>query len=1067
MAWLAAGLVAFPAAAQTVSPQLSNDIDWRLIGPSRAGRAVTVGGVPGDAATFYFGSVDGGIWKTTDAGTVWKPIFDKQPIASIGALAVSPSNPGIIYAGTRESDIRSDLASGNGVYRSTDAGKTWQHLGLDQTRQIAKIVIDPTNPDIVYVGALGHAYGPNPERGVYKSIDGGTTWQLVLYKSPDNGVVDLAIAAAAPRILFASLWNAHRPAWSTYAPIAGPGSGIYRSTDAGESWQECAERGLPGAPWGRSGVAVSSDGRRVSALVEAAKSGLYVSKDGGTNWSLANADPRLTSRAWYFNRITIDPEYADVIYVPNVALMGSRDGGKSVFVVRGTPGGDDYHELWVDPKDSSRLLLATVQGTTISLDQGATWSTWYNQPTAQMYHVTTDNEFPYTVYGSQRDSGGSAEPSRTDHGQISARDWFPARGSESGYVAVDPKNAQILYVSGGYGTVVRFDRHRSLSQDITPWPIPVFGSDIATRKYRDPWTTPLIFPGRFAGALSRHTVRDAHYRRRPALDRDKSRPDRLNCRAPRDCRPGREPAAASQHNAVDIIGKHDGPTVENAVQRVYGSLSTVAPSYLEKNVIRAGSDTGVISLTRDGGKSWADVTPPAVRAPGKSWSRVSLIDPSHFDPGTAYESVERHRMDDQAPYLYRTRDYGHSWLLFVRGLNAPAFVNAVRADPKQRGLLYAGTGFGIYVSFDDGDYWQPLQLNLPVSSVRDMVVHGDDLVIATHGRSFWILDDMTPLRQASAHAKGNAAFLYRPQVTIRVDNDGFAGTPLPPEEPTAENPPNGAILDYYLPAQAHAVELNIYSADHKLVRHISSGEGGDNERKAQHMDLPIAERWLPVPQRLERFAGMHRFIWNLAWGTSGVAESDEPDDGNGGTPYGPRVAPGQYTVELQVDGNKLPVETMVVVMDPRSTAKPAELQQQFEISYKIFKDSLESRRALAEIGSVQQQLANVKGELATAAATLTTAISAVLTGSHAMGLDQANTELTAALNVAESSDRAVPSQAMADYVEVHAASLANVEKWAALKQGRVAEFNHKLAAHNLSPIAIAEIEREVEYLLTR
>jgi len=430
---IAALLFVLPLAAQTVArtvaPQLFSDMKWRMIGPFRGGRAVAVGGVPGAGNTFYFGSVDGGVWKTTDAGTVWKPVFDNQPVASIGALAVSISNPNVIYVGTGESDIRSDLASGAGVYKSVDGGETWAYAGLRDTRQISKIVLDPTNPDIVYVGALGHAYGPNPERGVYKTTDGGTTWTRTLDKGPHVGVADLAIAVAKPSVLFASLWEAHRPPWSTYAPLVGLDSGIYRSLDGGETWQQCISHGLPEGTWGRTGVAVSADGRRVYALIEAKLSGLYVSNDGGENWTLANADERLTSRAWYFSRITVDPSDANTIYIPNIALLGSVDGGKTITVVRGAPGGDDYHELWVDPQNHDRLVLGTDQGTTISLDRGSSWSTWYNQPTAQIYHVTTDDRFPYAVYGAQQDSGGVAVLSRTDHGRITPRDWFPASSS--------------------------------------------------------------------------------------------------------------------------------------------------------------------------------------------------------------------------------------------------------------------------------------------------------------------------------------------------------------------------------------------------------------------------------------------------------------------------------------------------------------------------------------------------------------------------------------------------------------------------------------------------------------
>jgi photosystem II stability/assembly factor-like uncharacterized protein len=1066
-------LAALPAMAQSVSPQMYSDMEWRLIGPFRAGRVVAVSGVPGDGTTFYFGSVDGGVWKTTNAGTTWKPIFDAEPVASIGALAVAPSNPKVIYVGTGESDIRSDLSSGNGVYKSTDGGDTWQNVGLKDTRQISKIVVDATNSDIVYVGALGHAYGPNDERGVYKSTDGGSTWKRVLNKGPEAGVADLAIAAAKPKLLFASLWNAHRPPWSTYAPLLGSGSGLYRSQDAGESWQQCSGHGLPEGTWGRSGVAVSSDGRRVYAVIEAKKSGLYVSDDGGDNWRLANPDPRLTSRAWYFSRITVDPSDPDVIYVPNVALMGSDDGGKTVHVVRGAPGGDDYHELWVDPKDSSRLILGVDQGTTISLDRGKTWTTWYNQPTAQMYHVTTDDEFPYVVYGAQQDSGGASVFSRTNHGQITPRDWFPASGSESGYMAVDPRDPNILYASGSYGEVARWDRRRSLSQDVSPWPMPVFGTAIDHRKYRDPWTPPLVFSSvdktsLYLGTqyLMKTTDGGLHWAQiSPDLTGSTAK------KADATAAQTGSGAAASGRNSIGDVGNPDLPTPETAIERGYGTLETVAPSYLDKDLIWTGSDTGVISLTRDGGKSWANVTPAGI----KPWSRISLIDPSHFDPAVAYAAVERHRMDDQTPYIYRTRDYGKTWENITSGLMTPSFVRAIREDPKQRGLLYAGTEFGVYVSFDDGGHWQPLQLNLPVTSIRDLVVHGDDLVVATHGRSFWILDDITPLRQAAGHAKIAAPFLYQPETTVRVDADGFPGTPLPPEEPTAENPPDGAILDYYLPAQARDVELRIFDGEHKLVRHVSS----ETANEAKHTSLPIAERWFPEPQRLETPAGMHRFIWNLAWGTSGATESDEPDDGNGDVPRGPRVAPGNYSLELEVDGRKAPPETLVVVKDPRSPASQAELEAQFKVGYKIFADSLESRRALAEMGSVKEQLANgiakeIDGtpDLQRKAAALTASIDALLSGQtpdtgKLMGLDEANTALTAALHVSESSDRTIPTQALELYAQAHDATIARGEEWDRLKKGPLAELNQQLKLQHLAPIAIAEIEQEVYYLMTR
>jgi photosystem II stability/assembly factor-like uncharacterized protein len=1047
------GLSLTPGAAQSVPPELFGGLKWRLIGPFRGGRAVAVAGVPGDAATFYFGGVDGGIWKTTDAGVVWNPIFDSAPVASLGALAVAPSDPKVIYAGTGESDIRSNLASGDGVYKSTDAGQTWQNIGLRDSRQISRIVVDPRNASVVYVGALGHAYGPNDERGVYKSSDGGAHWTKVLFQSPEIGIADLAIATDQPNVLFASTWHTHRPPWSTYAPLDGPGSGIYRSTDAGQSWSRLAGAGLPDGDWGRVGLAVSPDAKRVYALIDdAKKSGLYRSDDGGDTWTLENADPRLTSRAWYFSGITIDPQNADVIYIPNVALYRSEDGGKTVSVVRGAPGGDDYHQIWVDPRNSARMVLATDQGTSVSLNYGKTWSSWYNQPTAQLYHVITDDGFPYVVYGAQQDSGSAAVLSRTDHGQITPRDWFPASGSESGYIAPDPKDPNILYVSGTYGEIARFDLRTSFSQDITPWPFPIWGTEIAARKYRDPWTPVLLFSPfdkttLYLGTQYVMKTRDG------GLHWQAISPD-LTGAAP----PASKPAS-----------KSDGPTtVENARQRGYGVVYTIAPSSLNGSLIWAGSDTGLIHLTQDGGKTWKNVTPPAIG----NWSKISLIEASHFNAGEAYAAVDRHRLDDQAPYIYRTRDFGTTWQSITDGILAPSFVRAVREDPSQEGLLFAGTEFGIYVSFDDGDHWQSLQLNLPMTSVPDVVIHGDDLAIATHGRSFWILDNITPLRQAHEAKVAEGAWLYRPATAMRIDNDGFPGTPLPPEEPTAENPPNGAVIDYYLKSVVRQVKLEVLDGKQNLVRTFSSDDG--KERK--HVPLPIAERWFPEPQVLEKTVGTHRFVWNLAWGGAG-STNENAIEGESGSPPGPRVIPGNYEVRLTVDG-KTWTQPLKISMDPRSAATGQELDQQLKTGQSIFADTLQSRRALAEINSVQKQLSDLQLKLAaehddlkTGAAEAATEMEKILAGtegsSGAMGLEKANSGLASALRVVESSDRAVPAQALEVYQVSSQAMKLGVGEWNQFKKTRLPQLNQKLEQAKMPPVAIAEIEEEVEYLMSR
>ena len=1009
---------------------------------------VAVTGVPGDSRIFYFGAVDGGVWKTTDAGTVWRPIFDKEPVASIGAIAVAPSDPKTIYVGTGESDIRSDLSSGDGVYMSNDGGTTWTHLGLRDTRQISRIVVDPRDPQIVYVGALGHAYSTNEQRGVYKSIDGGAHWTKVLDKGSEIGISDLAICPGDPQLLFAGAWNVHRPPWSTYAAIDGPGGGLYRSQDAGKTWTRL-NNGLPEGEWGRIGVDVAADGKHVYVLIQAKNAGLYRSDDGGDTWTLVNTDPRLTSRAWYFNSITIDPQNPDVIYIPNVALYRSIDGGKTVSIVRGAPGGDDYHQIWIDPKNSDSMVLGTDQGTTVSLDRGETWSTWYNQPTAQLYHVITDNQFPYIVYGAQQDSGSAAVPSRTDHGQIAPRDWFPVGGSESGYIAPDPKDPNIIYLSGSYGTVTRYNRLTGFSQDVTPWPVPTFGSEINKRKYRDPWTPVLIFSPADSTTLylgTQYVMRTVD----GGLNWQTISPD----------------LTGSTQQPGD---KTEGPTtIENAKQRGYGVVFTIAPSALNRNTIWAGSDTGLIHLTRDGGKTWKDVTPAGLTA----WSKITFIEASHFDAAVAYAAVDRSRLDDQTPYLYRTGDYGVTWKPITNGIAPNAFLRGIREDTERKGLLFAGTELGVFVSFDDGRDWQTLQLNLPVTSVRDLTVKGEDLVIATHGRSFWVLDDITPLRQTFDAAKDNAFRLYRPAPAYRIDNDSFTGTPLPPEEPTAENPPVGAIIDYFLKSSAGSVTLEIFDAQQKLVHRFSS----EDRYPEKHALLFIAERWFPKPKVLETNPGMHRFVWDLTWQSSGGAGVDEESEYR--NPRGPKVVPGIYTARLTVDG-KFQTQPLKVIMDPRSPATPQILQHQLRLGQQVFTETLEARRVLAEIASLKKEVTDleqkagdkdspVKSALVDARVEILK-IESTRTDSQGepTGLLDAFADMASALRVIESGDRAAPSQAIAVYEDSNRRVNAAIARWREFKTTKLPQLNQKLIEANLTPIAISEIEQEVQFLISR
>ncbi len=1020
--------------SQTVPPQTFSALQWRFIGPYRGGRVVAVAGIPGDTRAAYFGAVGGGIWTSPNAGISWEPIFDGQPVASIGALAIAPSNPDIIYAGTGESDIRSDLSSGDGVYRSSDGGKSWTNVGLLDSRQISRIVVDPHNPDVVFVAALGHAYGPNEERGVFKSTDGGKSWSKVLYKGPEIGASDLAMASANPNVLFAGMWHAVRPPWSTYAPVEGPGSGLYRSTDSGATWTELTGHGLPDGQWGRVGATVSPDGKRVYALIDAGKkSGLYRSDDGGDNWILANADPRLTSRAWYFNWPSIDPGNPDVVYIPNVAFYRSDDGGKTISIVRGAPGGDDYHDVWVDPKNSGHLILGSDQGTVISLDRGKTWSLWYNQPTAQMYHVTTDNQFPYNVYGAQQDTGSIGIPSRTDHQQITPRDPFLIGGGESGYTVADSSDPNILYATGVYGSAVRFDRRTSLSQNISPWPNESFGTDISGRKYRDTWTPMLTESPIEKGVLymgTQYVLRSSD----GGLKWTQISPDLTGADGPTA---SKAPAGA--------------PTIQNAEQRGYGVVFSIAPSPLDARVIWAGSDTGLLHVTRDGGQSWPTVTPPGL----SGWSKISMIEASHFDPGVAYVAVDRHRLDDYAPHLYRTRDYGKTWQPITNGIASNTFVRAIRQDTQKQTLLFAGTEQGVYVSFDEGDHWQPLQLNLPATSVRDLAVHGDDLAIATHGRGFWILDNITPLRQISNQTAAQQVVLFTPATAVRVDNDGFLGTPLPPETPTAKNPPDGAMIDYYLKDAGREVTLDIFDQNNKLVRHITSAE-----KPPSYPPLPIAERWLPKPSLLETTAGMHRYVWDLRWGGAESEAGGGEEDYR--APHPPRIVPGTYSVKLTVDGKSY-TEPLKVTMDPRSSATPEVLQQQQQLALQIYGEAEQARSALREVDSVSKKLAALKPDVQSKDPDLLSQLNAVQSAVNEIkngtpgspgsisGLSAASSGLASALRVVESGDRPAPSQALEVYHLSANAAKNSLAEWKKLQSGALAQLNQALQAKGLNP----------------
>ena len=910
---LAAAGFAPSARAAAVDPALFQDLRYRLIGPFRGGRVLAVAGVPGEPSHFYFGSVNGGVWETNDAGRTWQPIFDAQPIGSIGALALAPSNPRVLYVGTGEADMRSDIAQGDGMYKSTDGGRTWAHIGLRDTQQIGRVLVHPHDPNLVYVAALGHPYGPNPERGVFRSRDGGRTWQKILFKDDDTGATDLAFEPGRPEVIYAALWQTRRPPWNIYPPSSGPGSGVYKSIDGGDTWKPLAGHGLP-APHGRVGLAVApSAPQRVYAMVDAREGGLYRSDDGGTSFARVGSDPRIWSRGWYFGGVAVHPANADIVYACNVNLYRSDDGGRTFVPTKGAPGGDDYHELWIDPKDPARQILGVDQGAVVTLNGGLTWSSWFNQPTGQFYHVSTDRQFPYWVYGSQQDSGAATVPSRTasQNGINMTHYRETTAGGESDNVAPDPKDPNILFG----GRVSRLDLRTDQTQEVDPT---LAYPDL----HRSIWTMPLVFSSRDPRVL---------YFANQRLFRTEDGGQHWTVISPDLTR-----------EAPEVPKTLDPPTVDDNEQRGprRGVIYAIAPSRMADRDLWVGTDDGLIWRTRDEGGHWDDVTPRDLT----SWSKVGILEASHFDAETAYAAVDRHRLDDAKPYVYRTRDGGKSWQLVAAGIPEGSFVNAVREDPVRRGLLYAGTEKGVYVSFDDGEWWQPLQQNLPVTSVRDLDVHGDDLVVATHGRAFWILDDVSPLRQIDT--KLEASRLFRPAVAVRLRSAGFTGTPLPKDEPMASNPPEGAVIDYVLKEPAQKVTLAIQDAQGGTVDRYSSD---DAVVKVDLARISVAPEWAPSPRVLSKAAGMHRFVWPLRYAlpeTLGGAKS---------LARGLWAPPGRYTVELVIDGTRH-AEPLAVEPDPRVSLSVEAYVQQHALGREIEAASVQVAAAGAEMAGLQKKL---------------------------------------------------------------------------------------------------------------
>ena len=906
--------------AQSIDSKFYNAMQWRMIGPHRGGRTVGAVGVPQQPNVFYIGVNNGGVWKTTDYGRTWIPIVDDQPTGSIGDVAVAPSNPNIIYVGSGEGVQRPDLSVGDGMYKSTDAGKTWIHLGLNDVQQVGGLAIDPTDENRVFVAALGHPYGPNTERGIYRSTDGGNSWQKVLYKDENTGAIQVTIDPNNPQIVFADLWAGRQGPWEN-GEWNGKESGLFKSTDGGTSWKKITG-GLPTTAQGlgRIGFCIApSDSKRMYATVDAgSEGGIYRSDNGGESWKRIQTDGRYWGRGSDFAEVKVDPKNPDIVFSANVVTWKSIDGGKSWSAFRGAPGGDDYHRIWINPENSSIILIASDQGAIITVNGGQTFSSWYNQPTSQFFHVNTDNAFPYNVYGGQQESGSAGVASRGNDGGITFREWHSVGVEEYGYVAPDPLNPDIIYG----GKVSRYDKRTGQVQNVSPEPL-------RSGKVRSIRTAPVLFSPvdnktlYFAGNMLFKTMNGGKSWQviSPDLTRE----------------------TWEIPPSVGIYTKDDFKVMPRR-----GVIYTVAPSYIDINTIWCGTDDGLIHVTKDGGKNWTNVTPPDI----SSWSKISLMDAGHFDVNTAFAAINRIRCDDMHPHIYKTVDGGKTWKEIVHGLPEDP-INVVREDPKRKGLLFAGSERAVYVSFDNGENWQSLRLNMPATSVRDLVIKDDDIVVGTHGRSFWILDNITPLRQINTALTQAAAILYQPQKALRIRWNMNTDTPLPQEEPAGQNPPDGAIIDYFLSDSKKVVTLEILDAKNNLIRKYSSL---DSLMVISPGNIP--PYWMRPQQILSSKPGSHRFTWDMHYTPSNNQASFPMSATFMNTAPGfssPWVMPGVYQVKLTVDGQSFN-QTFEVKMDPRVKTSVADLEKQFDLSFQCYEGRIHCKEIVNDIKNLRVKL---------------------------------------------------------------------------------------------------------------
>ena len=1033
LAILLAG-AAMPATAAPVDPALYSSMHWRLLGPFRAGWAEMIEGVPSKPNTFYFGASGGGVWKTDDAGRTWTSLFDKGGSSAIGAIAIAPSNPDVIYIGGGQPEPRYDVQAGRGVYRTTDGGKTWTDLGLHDTRYIGRIWVSPTDPNTVVVGAVGHFFGPSDARGIFRSTDGGKTWSHPLAPGGFTGVNDVASDPKNPRTLFASTWEARQYPWQSYfTEISGPASGVWRSDDAGAHWRKLTDGGWPDGALGRISLAVTRKGGKVRVYADVdskTNGGLWRSDDGGAHWKRINPNPAFSN--YYFNRVTVDPRDPDVVYLTGQSIRRCDEGGANCEIFRGSPGGDDYHSIWVDPKNPGHIAEGSDQGASVTVNGGRTWSSWYNQPTGQMYHLAADNRFPYWVYAGQQDSGTVAIASRTDYGQITWRDWHPVGGDERDFDIPDPVDPNIVYGSGLGGHVSRWDARTGQVTDVSPFLLSNYGLRPTTVAHHFNWVNPLV---------ASRSGPPAIYLGGDVLWQSLDRGDHWRIMSP------------------DLTGKRAGAqncdgdvTLQAALPCGYGTIISIEPSPLSPGEVWTGSDSGIVSITRDNGASWNQMTLPGIRP----WSKIAGIDLSRLDPKTAYVAVDGHRIDDWRPHVFRTHDGGATWQEIANGLPDGQIVTAVRADPVRPGLIYAGNETGVFVSFNDGNSWQSLKQNLPTAWARDLLVHGDDLIVGTQGRAIWVLGDLALLRQLEPATAAEPFHLFAPAPTVRVRFDNNHDTPLTPETPVGQNPPEGAIIDYWLASASKGpVTLEIRDSSGAVIRRYSSADVPEQVPAERYFQAD----WVKPQPTLSAAPGQHRWIWDLrrprpkaveySYDIAAVWGLDTPLD-----PRGQLVEPGRYTAVLTVDGKsqQVPID---VVADPRvanadyhaarefseSLYAPMELAWRGYAETKAVRDELVKRIAQIHDPALLAEAKAVKAKLEPPAAP----------NSGFGGESGTLASLETAVEASDSAPTAAIRQtAMETIAQVNADSAA----WQQVKSADLAQLNARLTAAGLRPIVV-------------